>query len=344
MIEKNPNSFSDIVDRAMEELRLTLVPPGPPPELLEALLQAAKANEGAMQPSVKATAALPAKPKSARHLLSPINFNHWRWIMRSPISRAATAAIFLIAVAGVALWFYGGGARVTFADVVEKFLEVKNYRCKITDDMGDSAPSISQEMWIAPNRTRTEHLDEKDNVDCIEIEDRSTKDILSLRLDPNEKRAEPFHVLDFPRSEPFIDEMREMFSEAKKKNNKDVTSLGEKNIDGHRVVGYRVKDKNKFAPGTIEIWADVETLLPVLIVYTNEIPEKMRETLPPNEQGKKGEPLVWVKTASDFHYNEKVDESLFSLTPPADYTVEKEFILSYPEVQKKGAIKEDKPK
>ena len=42
MIEKKPESFSDIVDRAAAELRSMPVPPGPPPELLEALLQAAK--------------------------------------------------------------------------------------------------------------------------------------------------------------------------------------------------------------------------------------------------------------------------------------------------------------
>ncbi len=34
----------------------------------------------------------------------------WRWIMRSPVSRVAAAAIFVLAVTGVALWFHGGGA------------------------------------------------------------------------------------------------------------------------------------------------------------------------------------------------------------------------------------------
>ena len=45
MIDKQPESFSDIVDRAAEELRSMPVPPGPPPELLEALLQAASVSD-----------------------------------------------------------------------------------------------------------------------------------------------------------------------------------------------------------------------------------------------------------------------------------------------------------
>ena len=49
MIEKKPDSFSDIVDRAMGELRSSPVPPELPPELLDALLQAAKEGTGAVQ-------------------------------------------------------------------------------------------------------------------------------------------------------------------------------------------------------------------------------------------------------------------------------------------------------
>ena len=49
MIEKQPESFSDIVDRAVGELRSSPVPPGPPPELLNVLLQAARENDGAVQ-------------------------------------------------------------------------------------------------------------------------------------------------------------------------------------------------------------------------------------------------------------------------------------------------------
>ena len=55
MIEKKPESFSDIVDRATEELRSLPVPPGPPPELLEVLLQAAKENVGCVQRTTEAS-------------------------------------------------------------------------------------------------------------------------------------------------------------------------------------------------------------------------------------------------------------------------------------------------
>ena len=55
--------------------------------------------------------------------------------MRSPVSRVAAAVIFVLAIAGVALWFHGGGATVSFAQVVEQFLKVKSYKLKITDQV-----------------------------------------------------------------------------------------------------------------------------------------------------------------------------------------------------------------
>ena len=38
----------------------------------------------------------------------------WRWIMRSPVSRAMAAAIFVLAVIGVAFWFHTGGTTPAF--------------------------------------------------------------------------------------------------------------------------------------------------------------------------------------------------------------------------------------
>ena len=52
--------------------------------------------------------------------------------MRSPVSRVAAAAIFVLAIVGVALWFHGGGATPAFADFIEPILEAKTVKYKKT--------------------------------------------------------------------------------------------------------------------------------------------------------------------------------------------------------------------
>jgi anti-sigma factor RsiW len=48
----------------------------------------------------------------------------WRWIMRHPVSRVAAAAIFVLAVGGVILWFSMGSTRAAFADFLESIITV----------------------------------------------------------------------------------------------------------------------------------------------------------------------------------------------------------------------------
>ena len=129
MIEKKPESFSDIVDRAVGELRSSPVPPELPPELLEALLQAAKENTGAVQCTVEAS----AQAEIIRPTFLTRSLTTWRWIMRSPVSRVAAAAIFVLAIAGVALWFHGrrhnaGLRRLRQADPRSKDRQVQDDR------------------------------------------------------------------------------------------------------------------------------------------------------------------------------------------------------------------------
>ena len=111
MIEKEPDSFSDIVDRAMGELRSSPVPPELPPELLDALLQAAKENTGAVQCTVEAS----AQAEIIHRTFSTHSPTKWKWIIRSSVSRIAAAAVVVFAIAGVALWFHVSGTPSAFA-------------------------------------------------------------------------------------------------------------------------------------------------------------------------------------------------------------------------------------
>ncbi len=58
--------------------------------------------------------------------------------MRSPVSRAAAAVIFVVAIVGTALWFHGGGATPAFADFagfIEPIRDAKSAKYKVTVEM-----------------------------------------------------------------------------------------------------------------------------------------------------------------------------------------------------------------
>ena len=79
-------------------------------------------------------------------------------------------------------------------------------------------------------------------------------------------------------------------------------SLGEKEIDGRKVVGFHISSQ----PHDLILWGDPKTGLPVRVEMTMGIEGSVKTTF------------------SDFVFNVDMDESLFSLEPPAGYTVRNE--------------------
>ena len=81
-------------------------------------------------------------------------------------------------------------------------------------------------------------------------------------------------------------------------------SLGEKVIDGRQVVGFRIS-----SPATVfEVWGDPKTGLPARVGWTTAAVPDVKVTM------------------SDFEFNVDMDESLFSVEPPAGYEVGSFFI------------------
>lgn len=246
-------------------------------------------------------------PRSPTHSLDT-----WRWMMRSPVSRVAAAVVFFVAISGVALWFHGSGATMTFAQVVKPILEAKNAQYKITIE-SEGRPEVIQEVtWLAPDRVR-EVLKEDGKVTSVTITDYEKQQ--SLELCPNEKLAVVTEYINLPKDTPFrsrfVERREQLLSERDKPG---VTSLGKKTIDGRRVVGFRMKASCLSMAGDPnppkawrEIWADPQTMLPVRDVFASE------------QSGK----VVYKMTETDFVFDANIDESLLSLDPPAGYTVRK---------------------
>ena len=76
--------------------------------------------------------------------------------MRSPVSRIAAAAIFVLAITGVALFFPGSGGTFAFDDFAAPILEAKTVKCKmIIETKGPPARTITSEiMTLGGTRMR----------------------------------------------------------------------------------------------------------------------------------------------------------------------------------------------
>jgi anti-sigma-K factor RskA len=231
----------------------------------------------------------------------------WRWIMRSRVSRVTAAAILVLTVLGVGLWFHAGGTAPACADFLTPILEAKTARYKmITEMTGASAGTTTTVVtMLGPSRTRSEMEIEVPNLPkskMLQIWDGYKGKQLSL--EPEHKRATVFDYADRPKdntpkdSDP-LGTWRAILLDARKTSNVKREPLGEKNIDGRHVIGFRIASPT----GTTDVWGDPKTGMPVHIDVTTRLMPNMKMSM------------------QDFELNVKVDESLFSVEPPAGYKV-----------------------
>ena len=231
----------------------------------------------------------------------------WRWIMRSPISRAA---VFVLAIAGVAFWFYGGGATYALADFLEPIREAKTVKCKVTTEFTaesvqmkllppamqrDLRKRTAEVMMLGAARKRTEWVN-PDKSKTIHIWDGAKGKWISLL--PAQKRAQVFDNVNKPGEktphggDP-VAGWRSMLLDAHDRPDAKRESLGEKVIDGRQVVGFRIS-----SPAAVfEVWGDPKTGLPARVRWTTAAVPDVKVTM------------------SDFEFNVDLDESLFSVEP-----------------------------
>jgi hypothetical protein len=227
----------------------------------------------------------------------------WRWMMRSPVSRVAAAVFFVFAIAGVALWFHAGGTQYAYADFLKPILEAKSAKFKATFERNGKQVATANCMVLAPNRERME-LQQLGQPMKIQIGDYSKG--VGVMIDSAKRTVVINKAVGLSREQAFmnpLEEMRSLLLEAGKRDVKR-ESLAEKEVDGRRAVGWRVSGPGLHEPGaTVTIWGDPQTGLPTRIECYSAL-NGMKRTL------------------SDFAFNVDLDESLFSIEPPAGYTVQ----------------------
>jgi len=231
--------------------------------------------------------------------------NIWRIIMKSRITKLATAAVIIIAVL-IGINQFGGSidmAAPTFAEIVRPLLTAETGTFKMTINVirsgldwincGEEPIQTIEVMFAGPSRTRW-------NVPTGEVLVANMQYGKVMILMPAKMQAAVMQVSPpgvIQRHNRFnkLLELRRLIQYALEAEDDSVEFLGRQNINGVNTIGYRITGH-----GDITIWADSKTKLPIQI-----------------------EQSIGAETAvvNDITYNIELDESLFSVEPPKGYSV-----------------------
>jgi len=231
----------------------------------------------------------------------------WRIIMRSKITKLA-AVVLLVTGVIVGFSVFTGSpdmASVAFADVVQPLLTAESGSFKMTIDVaasgldwinyGNEPVQTIEVVFAGPGRTRW-------NIPTGEVLVANMQEGKVMILIPAKKEAKVMQVGPpgvIQRHNRFnkLLALRALIEYALETEDESVEFLGEREIEGLTVIGYYVPGPEHH--GDIMIWADSETKLPVQI-----------------EQSMGTETAV----ISEIAYNVELDESLFSVQPPEEYS------------------------
>jgi outer membrane lipoprotein-sorting protein len=228
------------------------------------------------------------------------------------IAKFAVAATILVASGILAGWLTigGGSTNIAFAEVVKALDAVRTatYECtmEMTNAMDGNTHTININMkcfFLAPSCERNEMWTSMgtgtDKANSILILDH--KAMRGLTLAPEQKLATVVDLTKIKRpagpSSPF-EMVRQLVREGRSNLHEKVESLGKKEIDGRVAVGFRTHSNM----ADQIFWADPQTARLVQVEV--------------DFGGDSGHGVM-----SNFRYDMALDPSLFSLAPPAGYTI-----------------------
>jgi outer membrane lipoprotein-sorting protein len=222
-----------------------------------------------------------------------------RNLMRRPIPRLLAGAAACLAVLVVWLLLPGRpSAAQAFQQLADAVIQAHTARFKMEVAVEGQAKQKFRAYYLAPGRFREElGL-------MVNIADFKAGKMMSLM--PAQKTA---LVMNFktPEGTPknklapdYFERLRELLTRSREAKDNQYERLGEKLVEGRRVVGFRQDSP----AGTVTLWGDPKTGTPVRI-------ESVWSGIPRTEVA-----------MTDFEINVVLMRSLFDLTPPPDYKVQ----------------------
>jgi outer membrane lipoprotein-sorting protein len=247
-----------------------------------------------------------------------------RIIMKSPLKELAAAAVIIVTV--VTAYYAIGRIDITtpvFGDVIEQIQKARSVTYKHTFFPGESWESTTTEMIIESGIMRSE----RPNGDIVISDPGIGK---SLHLMPNSKRA----ILTQRASKPGEKRPFNYFVWISTVHEDGYEFTGQKDVNG--------KMTNVFTASfdKTSVWVDPDTNLPVRVetiirpnpIVVPEIYVTLKDfggeddaarSMTVSRLRDSNRIRSELKTVmSDFVWNEELDESLFNLEPPEEYTVE----------------------
>jgi outer membrane lipoprotein-sorting protein len=234
----------------------------------------------------------------------------WRTIMKSRITKIAAAAVIIVAVLVIVHELGSSVESVAFADVVRPILTVETGRFEMTIDVVSSGldwidhkgePTQTIEvMFAGPGRTRW-------NVPTGEVLVANMHQGKVMILSRTEEEAAVMQVGPpgvIPPHNRFnkLFELRRIIEYALETEDESVEFLGQREVDGVAALGYHVTGPQHH--GDITVWADAESNVPIRIEQSMHMGDRTETAI-----------------VSHIAYNVELDESLFSVEPPAGYMV-----------------------
>ncbi len=272
-MKNEPNIRVDgTIDRAIRALGELPIPPGPPPETIQAVLAAGM-----------------SQPKGAQVQKGIFTMNRFSKIAAVILIVAGITALVIFLTVG------RGGATIAWADVQQHIRNARTMTFKATVEV-EGLPNMEMtQMFKEPGLMRHEMtMGPAKTIAIMDIQ--QSKMIVLMEA---QKKAIIIDLTDLREEIRKKHEEQNFLAGIKKLIEESETELGEKEINGRAVKGYRVEKGNQ----VFTIWADAETGQPVEVNMTMF----------------RGESEM---TMSDFEFDVELDESLFSLDIPEGYTVE----------------------
>jgi len=231
---------------------------------------------------------LRALDKFEKQKTGVVSPNIWRTIMKSPITKIA-AAVVVIAGVLIGMHFVGlSTTTVTFADVIKPILNAQTAELDIIIGQEGEGPVIHD--MVKGSRIRRTLSNIEGLVAIIDLQEGRI-----LQLTHEEKEAVYIDLKDWPSIPNYMERLRNVITGLQKHPDFAVEELGEQEIAGQRLIGFRAKHPK----AEIIIWADPETALPVRIESTG------------------GQMKLITK---NLKFDVPMDESLFSMDVPEGYT------------------------